>query len=194
MHPPSLFASFSAVRGPLPRPVGASCARWPGAALGLAARFALRLPPRAPQPEVLLPGVWHACRLSGRLSARVLWGAPPLRRLWRGSRRRALGLCGALAGLSSLSGRPQSASAQVCAPGAASVLANCAAAGFRPRVRELGTAHVAAVPVRVRHVRVGVRRGRHAPWHVSPSAFAAGVSRGAQDADAKLAEMFSRPG
>ena len=40
-------------------------------------------------------------------------------------------------------------------------------------VRELGTAHVAAVPVRVRHVRVGVWRGRHAPWHVAPSAFAA---------------------
>ena len=88
----------------------------------------------------------------------LLWGAPPLRRLWRGARRRALGLCGALAGLSSLSGRPQSASAQVCAPGAASVLATVQRLASGP-VRELGTAHVAAVPVRVRHVRVGAWRG-----------------------------------
>ena len=44
-------------------------------------------------------------------------------------------------------------------------------------VRELGTAHVAAVPVRVRHVRVGVWRGRHAPWHVAPSAFSLQVSK-----------------
>ena len=175
---------------------GASCARWPGAAPELAARLALRLPPRAPQlkcccrvcgmPEGYLPVSLRAC--SGV--------APSLRRLWRSARRRALGLCGALAGLSSLSGRPQSASAQVCAPGAASVLANCAAAGFRPRVRELGTAHVAAVPVRVRHVRVGVWRGRHAPWHVSPSAFAAGVSRGSRfkTRTPKLAELLTRPG
>ena len=34
-------------------------------------------------------------------------------------------------------------------------------------VWELGTAYVAAVPVRVRHVRVGAWRGRHAPWHVA---------------------------
>ena len=98
------------------------------------------------------------------------------RRLWRGARRRALSLCGALAGLSSLSGRPQSASAQVCAPGAASVLATVQRLASGP-VRELGTAHEAAVPVRVRHVRVGVWRGRHAPWHVSPSAFAASSFR-----------------
>ena len=36
-------------------------------------------------------------------------------------------------------------------------------------VRELDTAHVAAVPVRVRRVRAGAWRGRHAPWYASPS-------------------------
>ena len=73
-----------------PRHVGASCARWPGAALGLAVGLALRLPPRAPQPEVLpMAQAWAVC--------------PPL--CPRASLRCAA--CGALAWrLSARSGRP----------------------------------------------------------------------------------------